>query len=156
MATPEFIAALRRKIGNDLLWLPGVMGAVFNAEGQVLLGRRSDNGRWTLITGILEPGEEPGPGLLREIEEETGVVAELERLVAVNVFDPVTFPNGDRAEFLNVVFRCRYVSGEARVNDDESTDVRWFPLDGLPDMPAKHLQGLRWALEAGPEPYFKR
>jgi hypothetical protein len=30
-------------------------------------------------------------------------------------------------------FRCRYVSGEAHVGDEESTEVAWFPADELPE-----------------------
>jgi hypothetical protein len=30
-------------------------------------------------------------------------------------------------------FRCRYVSGEAQVGDEESTEVAWFRADELPD-----------------------
>jgi NADH pyrophosphatase NudC (nudix superfamily) len=36
-----------------------------------------------------------------------------------------------------LVIRCRFVSGEARVNDDESLDVGWFRQQDLPElMPA--------------------
>ncbi|MFF3039463.1 NUDIX hydrolase, partial [Arthrobacter citreus] len=118
MPTPDFILSLREKVGHDLLWLPGVAAVVFNPAGEVLLCRRADNGRWTLITGILEPGEEPGPGLLREVEEETGVQARLEHLIHVGTTDPIMFPNRDRCQFLNLVFRCAWVAGTARVNDD--------------------------------------
>ncbi|MER2136827.1 MAG: NUDIX domain-containing protein, partial [Arthrobacter sp.] len=108
MPTPDFILSLREKVGHELLWLPGVAAVVFNPEGEVLLCRRADNGRWTLITGILEPGEEPGPGLLREVEEETGVQARLEHLIHVGTTDPIMFPNQDRCQFLNLVFRCAW------------------------------------------------
>ncbi|MUK03283.1 NUDIX domain-containing protein [Vibrio cholerae] len=139
MPTPEFVLHLRRKIGHDPLWLPGVGGVVFDAEGQVLLGRRADTGAWTIITGMVEPGEEPAVALRREVEEETGVVVEVEYLLGAGVVGPVTFPNGDVCSFLNLDFRCRYVSGTARVNDDESADVRWFPLDALPELNPRHL-----------------
>lgn len=55
VATPEFIVEMRKKIGHDLLWLPGCTAVVIH-EGKVLLGQRSDNGNWGLITGIVEPG----------------------------------------------------------------------------------------------------
>ena len=32
-------------------------------------------------------------------------------------------------QFLTLTFRCRYLSGEARVADDENLEVRWFGLD---------------------------
>jgi 8-oxo-dGTP pyrophosphatase MutT (NUDIX family) len=146
MPAPDYVLKLREKIGHDPLWLPGVRGVVFNDAGQVLLGQRSDNGKWALITGILEPGEEPAVGLVREIEEETGVVAEVERLLNVGVHGPITFPNGDVCTFLTVEFRCRYISGDARVNDDESLAVGWFGLDELPDVGPSHLECIRRAV----------
>ncbi|MEV7607016.1 NUDIX domain-containing protein [Paenarthrobacter sp. NPDC089322] len=149
MGAPEFVLKLREKIGHDPLWLPAVRGVVFDDDGRVLLCQRADNGHWTLITGILEPGEHPAPGLVREIFEETAVVAETERILAVGVVGPVTFPNGDECDFLDITFRCRYISGEAKVNDDESIDVGWFKLDELPDMSAGNLEAIR--LATGPE-----
>ena len=88
MATPDFILKLRAKIGHEALWIPGARAVVFDDAGRVLLGQRADNGQWGLITGILEPGEEPAPGMLREVLEETGVVAAAERLVSVDAVGP--------------------------------------------------------------------
>lgn len=154
MGAPGFVLKLREKIGNDPLWLPAVRGIVLDGEGRVLLCQRSDNGHWTPITGILDPGEHPAPGLVREIFEETGVVAETERIIGVGVVGPVTFPNGDICDFLDITFRCKYVSGDARVNDDESLDVAWFDLDDLPEMSHGHLQAIKLATEPeGPVAY---
>lgn len=155
MPTPDFVLSLRQKIGHELLWLPGVAAVVFNEAAEVLLCRRADNGRWTIITGMLDPGEEPGPGLLREVEEETGVQARLEHLIHVGATDPVTFPNQDRCQFLNLVFRCAYVTGTARVNDDESSDVRWFALDALPELNAGHRMLIELARTSTGVPVFE-
>lgn len=156
MPSPDFVVQLREKIGHAPLWLPGVRGVVLDADGRVLLGRRSDTGQWALITGILDPGEEPGPGLLREILEETGVRARLEHLLGVSTTGPVTFPNGDVCDFLTIDFRCRFVSGTARVNDDESTDVRWFAIEALPPLRAGHREAIIRALAFDGVPDFKR
>lgn len=156
MPTPDFVLSLREKIGHELLWLPGITGVVFNDDGQVLLVKRADDGRWTLITGMLEPGEEPAAGTLREVEEETGIRAEIEHLIHVGSHGPIDFPNGDRCSFLNVAFRCRSVSGQARVNDDESTDVGWFALDELPPLSERHTLLLKLALQADGVPAFIR
>jgi 8-oxo-dGTP pyrophosphatase MutT (NUDIX family) len=156
MGSPEFIVNLRKKIGHDPLWLPGARGVVFDDAGRVLLAKSADTGGWALITGILEPGEEPGPGMLREIFEETAVVARIEHLMGVVAVGPVTFPNGDVCEFLNVEFICRYVSGTARVNDDESLDVAWFAIEDLPPLRLGHLACIERALAFDGEPHFQR
>ena len=147
MATPDFVTALREKIGHAPLWMPGVRGVVFDDAGRVLLGQRADNGRWGLIGGILEPGEDPAPGLVREILEETGVVAETERLVSVDTVGPMRYPNGDVCHFLTLAFRCRYISGEARVNDDESLAVGWFLPEDFPELMPGHLESIAQAAE---------
>ncbi|MDJ0317211.1 MULTISPECIES: NUDIX hydrolase [Arthrobacter] len=156
MGSPEFIVKLREKIGHEPLWLPGVRAVVFDAEGRVLLGERSDTGGWALITGILEPGEEPGPGMVREIFEETAVVARIEHLLGVAAVGPVRFPNGDICDFLNVEFIARHVSGIARVNDDESLAVAWFAIDSLPPLRAGHLDCIQRALAFEGVPHFQR
>ncbi len=134
MATPDFIRDLRVSAGHQLLWLPGVTAVVFDDEGRVLLGRRSDNGRWSLIGGIPEPGEQPAACAVREVEEETAVRCVVERVVSVEALKPVTYDNGDVCQFMDITFRCRAVGGEARVNDDESLEVGWFTVDALPDL----------------------
>ncbi|WP_060885782.1 NUDIX hydrolase [Streptomyces caniscabiei] len=134
MATPDFIRTLRASAGNQLLWLPGVTALVFDDEGRVLLGRRSDNGKWSLIGGIPDPGEQPAACAVREVEEETAVRCVAERVVLVQALEPVRYDNGDVCQYMDITFHCRAVGGEARVNDDESLDVGWFSLDALPDL----------------------
>ena len=154
MPTPPYILDLRRRYGQGLLLLPGVCAVVVRADLEqgrehLLLTRRSDTGRWALPAGIVEPGEQPAATIERELVEETRVVARAERL-AWAVADPeLTYPNGDRCQFLTLVFRCRYLSGEALVGDEESTAVGWFPLDALPELDPVQLARIGHALSAG-------
>jgi ADP-ribose pyrophosphatase YjhB (NUDIX family) len=156
MATPKFILELREKIGHDLLWLTGITGVVLNDAEQVLLVRRADTGRWSLVAGILEPGEQPAVGLIREIHEETAVHAEVERLVSMQSLPPSAYPNGDQVQFLDLCFRCRPLSGEPRVNDDESLEVAWFPLSDLPELSPREHEAIANALSPDPTPVFAR
>ncbi|MBY8880609.1 NUDIX hydrolase [Actinacidiphila acidipaludis] len=134
MAIPQFIQDIRAKAGDTLLFLPGVVMVVFDDRGRVLLNRRADSGKWALISGIPDPGEQPAEAAVREIHEETGVSAVVERVLSVFTNEPVLYPNGDRAQYIDIVLRCRAVGGDARVNDDESLDVGWFAVDELPEL----------------------
>jgi ADP-ribose pyrophosphatase YjhB (NUDIX family) len=135
--TPEYILAIRSTFGHGRLLLPGVNAVVVRTDLQpgrthVLLTRRSDTGLWALPAGIVEPGEQPAATILRELVEETRVVAVADRLALLTADPELTYPNGDVCQFISTTFRCRYVSGEAVVGDEESTAVAWFPVDDLP------------------------
>lgn len=138
MPIPPYVSALRTRIGTDLLWLPGVTAVVLDADGgQILLGRRADTGQWALISGILDPGEEPAVGIVREVLEESGVDVVVEALSAVTVTDEVRYPNGDRSQYLDLCFVCRPVDAtaarRAHAADDESLEVAWFDLADVPE-----------------------
>lgn len=140
MPIPEFIATLRTKVGTDLLWLTGVTAVVFDEAGRVLLGLRSDTHRWALISGVLEPGEEPSLAVAREVEEETGIRASVGPLAAIRITHPITYPNGDQAQYLDLVFLCQALGDEPRVCDDESLAVGWFGLGALPEPIAAYVR----------------
>lgn len=153
MPIPEFIVELRALVGTRPLWLPGVTAVILDAADRVLLVRRVDNGLWGLVSGILEPGEEPALCAVRESAEEAGVSIEVLALAHVSVSPAVRYPNGDRAQYLDLTFLCRHVAGEAHVADDEATDVRWFALDDLPaDLTASSRHRLRNTLQFRREP----
>jgi ADP-ribose pyrophosphatase YjhB (NUDIX family) len=138
--TPDFVLDLREKIGHELLWLSGVSAVVVRpgAHGdEVLLVRRADNGAWTPVTGIIDPGEEPAVAGAREVLEETEVVAVAERLAWVHTLPPMTYANGDRSQYLDLTFRFRWVSGEPGPGDGENTEARWYPVGALPEMSAE-------------------
>jgi len=150
MPIPPYVSHLRTMVGTELLWMPGVTAVVLrpgvDGADEVLLVKRSDNGAWTPVTGIVDPGEDPHVTAVREVEEEACVVAEVERLVWVSASGVVTHVNGDLGQYLDHTFRCRWVSGEPRPGDDESTDAGWFPLDALPQMRQGHLDRIAVAV----------
>ncbi|WP_328858462.1 NUDIX domain-containing protein [Williamsia herbipolensis] len=154
MPTPDFILDLRERIGHAPLWLSGVTAVVLR-DGHVLLVKRSDNGAWTPVTGIIDPGEEPAVAAVREVLEEAGCVVEPERLASTHVTKPVTYPNGDVSQYLDLTFRMRWVSGEPTVSDDENTDCGWFPLDDLPTMSDEMTYRLDAAVADRPDAQFR-
>jgi 8-oxo-dGTP pyrophosphatase MutT (NUDIX family) len=133
MPTPDFVLALRDMIGHHPLWLPGVTALVTDGRGLVLMGQRSDSGKWALPSGIPEPGEEMAEAITREVMEECGVEIEVTELIALTNVGPITYPNGDVSSYVDHFFRCRAVGGQAHVGDDESIAVGWFAPDALPE-----------------------
>jgi 8-oxo-dGTP pyrophosphatase MutT (NUDIX family) len=150
MATPDFIRTIRATAGQQLLWLPGVTAIVLDDEDRVLLGRRTDTRKWSVIGGIPDPGEQPASCAVREVFEETAVRCVAERVVLVQALEPVTYENGDTCQYMDITFRCRAVGGEARVNDDESLEVGWFTVDALPELNEFGLLRIKQALSDGP------
>lgn len=149
MPTPDFVLALREKIGHDELWLPGVT-AVIRREGaagtEILLVRRADNHAWTPVTGIVDPGEDPGRAACREALEEAGVEIRVDRLAQVAAGERVAYPNGDRNVFLDHTFACTWIAGVAHVADDESIDVGWFAPQRTPPLSERIRQRIDVAL----------
>ena len=132
MPISPYLKSLRDHIGHRHLLLPGVTAVVVDDLGRILLAERADTGRWALIAGVMDPGEQPAETIVREVYEETAVHVVPERITSVLTQPPFTYPNGDECEYVDITFRCRVVGGEARVNDDESLRVGWFALEDLP------------------------
>ncbi len=143
MPIPDFVVELRKRVGQSELWMPGVT-AVIRRDDKVLLVRRSDNGAWAPVTGIVDPGEEPAVCAAREAREEAGIEIQVDRLASTSVMRGVVHANGDRAAYLDLAFACTWVSGEARPCDDECTEVGWFRPNRFPPM----KQALRDRIDA--------
>ena len=89
----------------------GCSVAAFDDEGRVALIRRADNGRWALPGGWAEVGSAPSENALRELHEETGFHAELDRLVGV--YDHLRFGTQSPYHIYTVCFRARITGGSA-------------------------------------------
>jgi mutator protein MutT len=123
-----------------LLLLPGVSAVIRNEQGAILVQRREDDGGWSLPAGAIDPGESPAEALTREVKEETGLDVVPERLLGVFGGLPFrhTYPNGDEVEYTVIVFACRVVGGELEAQDGESLELRYFPVEELPELEAPY------------------
>lgn len=107
--------------------VPGASAIVADNQGRILLQRRSDNGRWALPGGVMDIGESIAEATAREVQEETGLTVEPERIVGVYT-DPghvFAYDNGEVRQQFSICFACRMVGGEVRPSS-ESTEVRFF------------------------------
>jgi len=112
------------------------VGAVVVEGDRALVVRRANEplkGEWSVPGGMLELGEKLREGVVREVQEETGL--KVEPIEVLDVFDSIfTDPDGrTRYHYVLVDYLCRVVSGSAVAATDVS-EVRWVDegeLDGL-------------------------
>jgi 8-oxo-dGTP diphosphatase len=119
-----------------------VAAAVVNEAGQLLAVRRRDNGHWEPPGGILELDETIQAGLVREVQEETGVQVEPVALSGV-------YKNMRRG-IIALVFRCRIVAGEPQPTA-EAEQIAWLDPDEVRElMDEAYATRLLDALQPGP------
>ncbi len=108
--------------------IPGA-GVVCMRDGEVLLVRRGAPpmfGQWSVPGGKIAWGEAARDAALRELEEETGVTAEIVGLI--DVVDGLFHDGGVLSgHVLLVDYAARWIAGEPRAGDD-AADARFFPL----------------------------
>ena len=107
----------------------GAACVIFDGEGRVLLVHHT-YGRlnWELPGGGSEPDEAPNETATRELLEETGLHAEVDRLTGV-YFEP----DHDFGPMLHFVFRYRWHDRlDPVASSPEVSEVRYWPLDDLP------------------------
>jgi 8-oxo-dGTP diphosphatase len=104
----------------------GVACAVIDDAGRVLLSKRADFGIWNLPGGRLDSGEILEDGAAREVREETGVVAQVDRAVGLY------FSEGRSR--MSVVYAGWPLGGTLKQRTDETLENRYFSLDALPKM----------------------
>ena len=107
-------------------------------------------------SGIVEPFEPPARAMLREIREETGVTVSVDALVALDTSDLITYPNGDRAVYTQLIFSCTYLSGSAGVSDDENDAIGWFAAAALPPLSAAWRRRIDYAFTPSGRTWFGR
>lgn len=141
-------AAVRERFAEEFGYITPKVGAdaaIFDDHDRLLVERRSDDDRWGLISGWVEPGESPADTVVREAHEETGLsIAVLELVDAIG--RPATVENGPHA-MVAVVFLCEIIGGEI-VASHEVTEVVWRHIDDIGPWHRNHEQLARRALAA--------
>lgn len=130
------MATLPRDRG-PLSWpLLGVSTAIWRADRLLVVqrGRAPMKGLWSLPGGLVEPGETLAQAAVREVMEETGIVADNPRL-----HDTMEIIRRDDAgtlltHYVLAIHVARWVRGDPAAGDD-AADARWATLDEAGSLP---------------------
>lgn len=125
--------------------------AIIEKNGKILLIRRRKEpftGSWALPGGWVDEGETVEEAVVRETREETGL--DVSPIAITGVYSQ---PGRDpRGNFITISFVCEVISGEERVGEDVA-EVKWFPLDTIPELAFDHGQIVedykKWKREKG-------
>jgi len=102
---------------------------------QVLLTLHPRVGRWIQLGGHCEAADETVVGAaLREATEESGIAGlRIDPLLLSAHTHPITCSLGVPTRHLDLRFLVWAEVGAMPVRSDESQDLRWWPVDDLPD-----------------------
>ena len=124
----NYITDLRKIVGHRTLMQCAAGIICVNERGQLLLGRRTDNHKWGYFGGSLELDEHAEEAAIRELFEETGLIADEIDFFCINSGPEAhyIYPNGDEVSNFEIVYLCRKYHGEPRCQPEEIEELRFF------------------------------
>jgi len=125
----EWVSLVGKGVPGYVTPKVAVGAAVGNDKGELLLIQRADSGIWLYPTGWCDVGYSAAEVVVKEVEEETGIIAEPVRLIAVLDGLRLGFT---RVPLYSLLFYCRAVGGKLSPHPLETSDVGWFTRDTLP------------------------
>jgi ADP-ribose pyrophosphatase YjhB (NUDIX family) len=136
--------------------MPAASAVVVDQDARILLHRRTDNELWSIPGGGMEIGETIAETVVREVEEETGLQVEPERLVGIytNPRHVTAYDDGEVRQQFSICFACRIVGGQLLDRAEESLEVGFFSpqqIEAMPMHPSIRLRITHY-LEKRPEP----
>jgi ADP-ribose pyrophosphatase YjhB (NUDIX family) len=125
----EWVRAIGEGVAGYVTPKVAVAAVVGNDAGEMLLVQRADSGVWLYPTGWADVGYSVSEVVVKEVREETGILCEPVRLLAVL--------DGFRLGFTRIpmhllMFHCRAIGGELQSHPLETSAVGWFAEDNLP------------------------
>lgn len=116
--------------------MPAVAAVIHDESGRLLLQEKHD-GSWSLPAGAIEPGETPQQAVVREVQEETGLICRPADIIAVLGGSSFrhTYANGDQVEYVIILFCCHVEFTGAPPSDTEETrSLHYFSLEEMPPL----------------------
>jgi 8-oxo-dGTP pyrophosphatase MutT (NUDIX family) len=142
--------ALKDELRNMPLFQNGSAIIVVNSNDEILLQHRTDRDLWCVPGGLQELGEDFEEVAIRELNEETGLIANIEDLILIKAVSGESrknsYPNGDVVYNNTVLYSIKKYEGSLGSNYEETVDhgngyfesknesraLKFFSIDELP------------------------
>ena len=145
-----YIGEMRKHIGHAPMLTAGATVAVLK-NGKLLMNLRSDTNTWGIPGGAMELGETLEETAARELKEETDLSAE--GFTLLHLFSGRDFyfqyPNGDELWSVVALYLAEGVTGELRIADEESRELRYFGKEELPVLESRAEKIVEWLIREG-------
>lgn len=122
---------VRERLAGEVGYATAKAGAgatVFNDDGEVLLVKRADNGKWGFPAGAVDPNESAADAAVRETKEETGLDVRVTDLQGV--YHHGTDGSSPHT-VVHVQYHCEPAGGSLRTSH-ETDDVGYWPIEDVP------------------------
>lgn len=130
-----YISELRKIVGHRTLIMPCACLIIGDGKGNILLQKRTDDGKWGYHGGAVEIDESVEEALVREVREELNI--EIDEVELFGVYSGASYhhvyPNGDETSCIDIVYTCHKYHGEIKLQEEEVVKIEWFNKDTLPD-----------------------
>lgn len=105
-----------------------------DGNGNILLQKREDDGKWSHHGGAIELDEKVEDAAKRELAEELNIkIGSMELLGIYSGKDfHHTYPNGDEVSCIDIVYVCHDFYGEINFDDGEVISAQWFEKSCIP------------------------
>ncbi|MGX5629360.1 NUDIX hydrolase [Bacillus thuringiensis] len=135
MSMSLYYKKIREQLGHELILIPSVAAVIKNGQGDILF-QYPGGEYWSLPAGAIEPGETPEEAVVREVWEETGLKVQVKKQKGVFGGEEFryTYANGDKVEYIVVVFECEVTSGKLKSIDGESLKPQYFSFSEKPTL----------------------
>ena len=144
----SYIREMRKFIGHAPMLSVGATVVVLK-EKRILLNLRSDTHSWGIPGGAIELGETLEQTAARELKEETNLTAG--SFTLLHLFSGRDFyfkyPNGDELYSVVALFLAEGITGDLKITDGESTELRYFSKNDLPLLESRAKVIIDWLID---------
>ena len=129
----SYVNKMRELLGHQTIIQCAASIIIINDKGELLLGKRTDNGYWGYSGGSIEIDEKVEDCARRELKEEMGLSADELEFFYINSGKEChyVYPNGDEVSNVEIIFLCHKFHGQIKAQKEEMSELKFFKPEDI-------------------------